>query len=244
MNLSKIFATCVFFCLAISFNANAQDVDLDGVPDNSDNCRYTYNPAQEDTDGDGIGNVCDCEPTNSNPQGQHVPAIIISANPSGAIDPGTLVNFSSVIDAGGSNPIYQWKKNGNNIGTNSSTYSDNGLNNGDIISCELTGDVTCPAGNIKTSNSITLTVTAANDIETIEKNSGIVFFPNPTKDFILINQDLIIGKIEILDMDGRVMSDYTINRNKINLKNLNDGVYIIKANIKDKLIIRKVILKK
>jgi hypothetical protein len=35
------------------------DDDGDGVDDLSDNCRTTYNPGQEDTDGDGIGNVCD-----------------------------------------------------------------------------------------------------------------------------------------------------------------------------------------
>ncbi len=40
------------------------DTDLDGVPDNFegvvDNCRVVWNPSQTDTDGDGIGDVCDC----------------------------------------------------------------------------------------------------------------------------------------------------------------------------------------
>lgn len=35
------------------------DTDLDGVPDHEDNCPDTYNPAQIDTDGDGIGDACD-----------------------------------------------------------------------------------------------------------------------------------------------------------------------------------------
>jgi len=35
------------------------DVDVDGVPDSSDNCLAAFNPAQADTDGDGLGDACD-----------------------------------------------------------------------------------------------------------------------------------------------------------------------------------------
>ncbi|MFH0982548.1 MAG: hypothetical protein V2A79_13565 [Planctomycetota bacterium] len=35
------------------------DTDGDGIPDGSDNCRYDFNPDQEDRDGDQFGDVCD-----------------------------------------------------------------------------------------------------------------------------------------------------------------------------------------
>lgn len=35
------------------------DMDADGVPDSRDNCPNTFNPSQRDSDGDGIGDVCD-----------------------------------------------------------------------------------------------------------------------------------------------------------------------------------------
>ena len=38
------------------------DGDTDEVADSSDNCPDVYNPDQIDSDGDGVGDVCDPEP--------------------------------------------------------------------------------------------------------------------------------------------------------------------------------------
>ena len=39
----------------------ALDSDLDGLFDYEDNCINVANPAQDDTDGDGCGNLCDAD---------------------------------------------------------------------------------------------------------------------------------------------------------------------------------------
>ena len=58
----------------------ATDSDLDGVTDCYDNCPDIYNPAQSDVDTDGIGDLCDCWPSNpSNPP----PPEVSSLHPNG-----------------------------------------------------------------------------------------------------------------------------------------------------------------
>ena len=72
---------------------------------------------------------------------------------------GSPVTFTATPTNGGSNPSYQWKLNGVNVGTNSATYSSSALVNGNIISCILTSNATpCLSGSPATSNSITIAV--------------------------------------------------------------------------------------
>ncbi|MEI6882604.1 MAG: hypothetical protein WCK82_14890, partial [Bacteroidota bacterium] len=67
---------------------------------------------------------------------------------------------ATAINAGGS-PSYQWKLNGNNVGTNSATYSNATLSNNDVISCVLTPTVSGCSNASFTSNSITNKTIAA-----------------------------------------------------------------------------------
>ncbi len=89
-----------------------------------------------------------------------VPSVSISASAS-TICTGSTVNFTASASNGGASPVYQWQKNGVNVGTNSVTYSNASLVNGDIILCVVTPNNTCQTSNSVTSNSDTITVLAS-----------------------------------------------------------------------------------
>jgi gliding motility-associated-like protein len=107
------------------------------------------------------------------------PSIIVTT-PSTSICTGTSVLFSSIVQNGGSSPSYQWKKNGINVGINSSTYNDNSLVNGDIISCTLSSNATCITGNTANSNSINISVTSPlTPSVTISSSANNICFGTP-----------------------------------------------------------------
>jgi gliding motility-associated-like protein len=99
-----------------------------------------------------------------------VPTIAIATS-STTLCPGTSLTFTTGITNGGAMPVYQWKKNGVNVGANSSTYTNNVWNNGDIITCVLTSNSTCAAPAPVTSNAITLTVNTGTPSVSIASNS-------------------------------------------------------------------------
>lgn len=86
------------------------------------------------------------------------PTIAISASQTSLCGSGSIT-FTASSTNQGSSPTYQWKKNGGNVGTNSSTYTSATWANGDIITCQLTGSATCGVSTVN-SNSITITVSA------------------------------------------------------------------------------------
>jgi hypothetical protein len=89
--------------------------------------------------------------------GSVTPSVNISANPGNTICAGTNVTFTATPTNGGT-PSYQWKLNGNNVGTNSDTYSNSGLANGDVVTVVMTSSLACADPTTATSNGITMVV--------------------------------------------------------------------------------------
>lgn len=87
-----------------------------------------------------------------------LPAITITAFPGNTVPVGTPVTFTAAVANGGTLPVLQWKKNGANVGTNSTTYTDFNINAADVITCVLTSSIPCAFPNDVASNAITMIV--------------------------------------------------------------------------------------
>lgn len=86
------------------------------------------------------------------------PAVLISANPSGPACVGSPITFTATPSNGGNFPAYQWRINGVSQGTGTATFTSSALNNGDIITCQLTSSALCAVPLTAVSNSISVSL--------------------------------------------------------------------------------------
>ncbi len=118
-----------------------------------------------------------------------VPTISISANPGSTVCNGTNVTFTAVITNGGTTPVFQWKRNGSAVGTNSPTYSSNTFLTGEEVSCVFASNALCASPASENSNTITMTVNpvltpsvsiSASTGTTICAGTSVTFTATPT----------------------------------------------------------------
>ena len=115
-----------------------------------------------------------------------VPSITISTT-STTVCTNSSVTFNTTISNGGSNPAYQWRKNGVNVATGAS-YTTGAIANNDAITCVLTSNANCATPDSILSNTITMTVTGsvvpavtinASPSLTVCTNSSVTFTATP-----------------------------------------------------------------
>ncbi len=110
-----------------------------------------------------VTNASNCSATSSNTSvtvnSTVTPSVSIASNNGASICSGSSVTFTATPTNGGSSPVYQWKLNGVNTGSNSATLTTSSLNSNDVISCDMTSNATCTSTSTVSSNSITMTVT-------------------------------------------------------------------------------------
>ena len=106
-------------------------------------------------------------------------SIIVNRNP---MCPGDPVTFIASPYNPGSNPYYQWYRNGYQVGDNLRYYPDTSLVHNDVVYCELTNTTLKQGPMTVTSNKITMavqTVIAAFTItENVDNKTGRVRFNN------------------------------------------------------------------
>ncbi|MCX6249858.1 MAG: M6 family metalloprotease domain-containing protein [Bacteroidetes bacterium] len=137
---------------------------VNGINAGTNSASFTYTPANNDQVICILTSNIACatgNPAISNTITMTVnPLMPVSVAISASVNPvcaGTSVTFTATPANGGSTPSYQWKVNGINTGTNSSSMTYTPANNDQVI-CMLTSNITCPTGNPATSNTITMTV--------------------------------------------------------------------------------------
>lgn len=86
-----------------------------------------------------------------------VPSVTITSS-SNAVCRNIPVVFTASSGNERNAPVYQWLKNGQPVGGNGATYTDNDLVNGDIITCVLTSNADCLSTSGATSNPLTITI--------------------------------------------------------------------------------------
>ncbi|MBW8332102.1 MAG: hypothetical protein K0M40_08795 [Prolixibacteraceae bacterium] len=128
---------------------------------------YSYTPANADvvtcmltsSETCATGNPATSDPISMSVTSNLQVSVSIAAVPSGAICSGTSVTFTATPVNPGTTPVYQWIVNGNNVGTNSESYSYTPAN-ADAVTCMLTSSETCATGNPATSDPISMSVTS------------------------------------------------------------------------------------
>ncbi len=88
-------------------------------------------------------------------------ATVSIATPVTTICTGTPVTFTATVANAGTTPIYQWKINGINTGTNSPVLLTSSLANGNQVTCILTSNSACVSSTPVTSNIITMVVNSS-----------------------------------------------------------------------------------
>lgn len=86
-----------------------------------------------------------------------IPSLVIETETTEICEGGEVV-FTALPFAGGDEPIYQWKLNGTNAGPNSPEYITSDLEEGDIVSCEMTSNANCISLNTVMSNDLSISI--------------------------------------------------------------------------------------
>jgi hypothetical protein len=132
---------------------------VNGVNAGTNSASYSYSPSNNDAVTCVLTSNATCatgSPATSNTVTMTVdPLLPVSVSISPSSYPVCEGTFTATPVNGGSTPVYQWKVNGVNVGTNTPTYSYSPSNN-NTVSCIMTSNATCATGSPATSNTVTI----------------------------------------------------------------------------------------
>ncbi|MCB9047064.1 MAG: T9SS type A sorting domain-containing protein [Chitinophagales bacterium] len=161
------------------------------------------------------------------------PSATITADAGPSLFPNEPINFTAATQDAGTNPKYQWKRNGQSVGgATGKTWGANAnfLTNGDNICVLITSDYACPNPDTALSNCIKLEIRLG--VEDIVRDNNIRIYPNPTSGTITVTSSAIIEQLMLTDLLGQQVLSQTGGGKTVDadMSNLAAGVYIIKVN--------------
>lgn len=181
------------------------------------------------------------------------------------------INFQSIADIttqlngfGKTNYLYDdnnpgvlnvlWKSTDNQTVTNNTILFKLNLkllaNTGETISLELTdvkaNSVEGGILNPKITNGKVTSSDVSTSVWGQAKSIGLLsIFPNPTSDFISVNSNEILDQLQVYDMNGRLVKTIIQkinNQYHIDVRSFVKGIYLLKANAGDQILVEKVIV--
>ncbi len=129
----------------------------------------------------------------------------------------------------------------------SETNSDVYIDNTEQVSGETINDFledlnyTIFAENSDIENNWTIIIEEVSEIK--ESKVDIKIYPNPADNFIFIDDNKISDRIEIFDSKGNLITSQKIMDNKLDISNLERGIYFFKIKKDGKIFVEKIIKK-
>ena len=74
-------------------------------------------------------------------------------------------------------------------------------------------------------------------------NDAVNMYPNPVENYLTIRSNLPITRVQVYSLLGDVVKDVNTNFLRIDLKNLNSGIYMIKIHSNEFFVTKKLIKK-
>jgi hypothetical protein len=109
-----------------------------------------------------------------------VPTVSIIATPAGSYVPGVPVTFSLISTGGGTQPTFQWLRNGQIIGgATGMTYTTAALNKGDVIIVRMYSSLLCATPSLVLSNAISMQATGIGNTAGNDWVVPVSLYPNP-----------------------------------------------------------------
>jgi hypothetical protein len=160
------------------------------------------------------------------------PSLSISSNPEHP-KPGQQVAFSAVVTNGGYKPVFQWKRNGQDVlGAIHANWSATGLHPNDKISCLVISSDICADPKVATSDTITVNFTTG--IDDIDKKQTSLY-PNPNDGKFMVRIPRSPGQpthVCITDLLGQVVYRATTTAQELQIAlpgEAANGVYLLKT---------------